>query len=811
MKVLWLFCSLFLWLVSAQTTSAHSEHDKPRFVAADGKDSGNCADRFRPCASVAYAAHQSNKGDRILLAGGSYQVASADELFYLTSGIVRIEGGFNRTNYYNVRQPDENPTTLVGVPGEFRELLARQGFRVIADQKGLTDSQLTSAKLQLAGFDHSQKSQAASDCVGGQADGFTCSGVDLLAHIALGDFSSSPSAGADVWGFIDLNTAREYAIIGLQNGTAVVDVTETGSEFEVGTISGADTTWRDIKVYQSFDSIVGRWQAFAYVTADSASDRLTVIDLRGLPNSIALSGRVTPDISAHNVTIANTNYATGSLMDANINVLLQIGGSNLDGGAFRSFGLFDPQAPVLNVQSSFGGYMHDGVAFILDDNRAAASCGGSANCEILVDFNEGEFEISRISGGTATLLSTTNFGQACNVHSGWLSEDLGFLFVLDVLDERNLGLNTTLRVYDLANLGSPNLAGTWTGPTQAIDHNGYTRGNRYYMSNYTRGLTVLDITNPASPATVGFLDTFPSSDNNSFNGAWGVYPFLPSGKILVSDINSGLYVLQDSTLGLGDGSLGFSSSNFGGAEGDQIQVSVNRQGGSAAVSVGYRIIGGSADANGVDFNAVEQGRFSWAAGETGLQARDIDLLSDGVGEPVQRFFVELYDPQGGATLTAPAFAQVFVADQNAGPAEVGFSADTLTIGEDRARAVVTVQRQQNVVGSLQVDYQTTAGSALAGSDYVAANGSLQWADGDASPRTIVVALNDDSANESNETFSIDLSIVQGNAVLATSNSAVITVTDNDAAPSPPPAGGGGGGGALSWLLCLFWFVRLRRR
>ena len=64
------------------------------------------------------------------------------------------------------------------------------------------------------------------------------------------------------------------------------------------------------------------------------------------------------------------------------------------------------------------------------------------------------------------------------------------------------------------------------------------------MSNYERGLTILDITDPATPTEAGYFDTYTPSDNASFNGAWGVYPFLPSGNILVSDINSGLYVLS---------------------------------------------------------------------------------------------------------------------------------------------------------------------------------------------------------------------------------------------------------------------------
>ena len=86
--------------------------------------------------------------------------------------------------------------------------------------------------------------------------------------------------------------------------------------------------------------------------------------------------------------------------------------------------------------------------------------------------------------------------------------------------------------------------GQWTGPTPgAIDHNGYVRGNRYYMSNYTRGFNHFrHYRSNTSLSEVGFFDTYPPSDNASFNGAWGVYPFLPSGTILVSDINSGLYI-----------------------------------------------------------------------------------------------------------------------------------------------------------------------------------------------------------------------------------------------------------------------------
>jgi hypothetical protein len=67
------------------------------------------------------------------------------------------------------------------------------------------------------------------------------------------------------------------------------------------------------------------------------------------------------------------------------------------------------------------------------------------------------------------------------------------------------------------------------------------------MSNYSRGLTVLDITNPASPTLAGRFDSYPSSDGVGFPGAWGTYPFLPSGNVLISDIDSGFYLVEDNT------------------------------------------------------------------------------------------------------------------------------------------------------------------------------------------------------------------------------------------------------------------------
>ena len=94
---------------------------------------------------------------------------------------------------------------------------------------------------------------------------------------------------------------------------------------------------------------------------------------------------------------------------------------------------------------------------------------------------------------------------------------------------------------------------------KSIEHNGYVVGNKLYLSHYTRGLVVMDVTNPTKIRETAFFDTHPEDDKEetrpqpmhpghgavSFNGAWGVFPFLPSGNILISDMERGLFVLKE--------------------------------------------------------------------------------------------------------------------------------------------------------------------------------------------------------------------------------------------------------------------------
>ena len=99
LRTTWIFFAT-LAMLNSQQTLAHSEHDKARFVAMQGKNTGKCDQVLRPCKTIAYAVQQANKGDKILVATGEYNINSSEELFYLKSALVPIYGGYNRFDHF---------------------------------------------------------------------------------------------------------------------------------------------------------------------------------------------------------------------------------------------------------------------------------------------------------------------------------------------------------------------------------------------------------------------------------------------------------------------------------------------------------------------------------------------------------------------------------------------------------------------------------------------------------------------------------------------------------------------------------------
>jgi choice-of-anchor B domain-containing protein len=747
-------------LVAAGNAYAHSDGARPLFVAQGGVDTGDCQDVAAPCATIGYALGRVGKRGQIRVADGAYSVDDPEDLFQLISGDADVQGGYARETGFAM--PSATASTITGVPAQYAGILSERGFHVVVDRKGIDIAAIQQTEKLLAIHESLESSLPATSCVGGSAAGLPCDEVDLLSHLGFNDISARPGNAADVWGFVDLNSNREYAIVGFDIGTGVFDVTDAENPREVGFIDGQRTSWRDIKVYQFWNASSGRWNAHAYITTDGSSDGLFVIDLSGLPHRIQQRTYASDFTAAHNVYATNTDFGTGLSMNGDLPTLI-IAGSNRNSGPYRAYSVGNPESPAFEVMPGSGrsDYMHDAASMVITDSRKDTQCvNATTYCEVLFDFNESTFDIWDITDtGNPVRLSRTSYANAEYVHSGWWSEDKQYLYVHDELDERNRGLNTTLYVYSLANLGSPVAETPWTGPTGAIDHNGFVRGNRYYMSNYSRGLTVLDISDPAVPVSVGRLDTYPASDSNGFFGAWGAYPYFHSGSIAISDIGSGLYMARDETLDVAEGMLAFSTASYGGAEGSQLQIAVNRSGGTTgAVGVDYAIVPATGDSSDL---LASSGTLSWNAGDASDKFITLDLLADATAEDLERFLIRLTAPTGGATLAPDSVANVYVAEAGSAPT-VGFDRTTIDIAERGfATAVAVLTRTGSAAGVVSVDYSMSGGDADAGVDFQGAtSGTVNWADGDANPKWLEFTINDDGSGEADEFVELSL----GNAI-----------------------------------------------
>lgn len=787
-----------LLLLSHNTAFGHAEHDKARYVSPDGVDEGRCENYDNPCKTIGYASSKANKGDKVLVAKGQYAVKNLDELFYLTSQLVPTYGGYSVTNHFEKANPKANPTYLSGIPLEYREALQQRGFTVVADAKAYSKETASALSQKLANYQILSQSQTNQACVDGNAGGFPCENVDLVSHVPLNDFGLNPSAANDIWGHVDLNTGIEYAIIGLRNGAAVVSLENPYEPEIVGEIDGLRAVWRDIKVYQYFDTSFAKWRAYAYVSTDGANDSVTIIDLSDLANGIREVGKSSDDSSLHNIYISNVNYSTGVSINGHTPRLHSMG-SDKFGGAHRSYSLANPEMLVPEfspTEATRSDYTHDGTSFIVYDDRVATNCQrDDGECDVFVDFNENEMRLwDQTDGDSTKELGSGRYDYAAYTHSGWWTEDKRYVLVHDELDEQtssNPVDRTNVIIFDVADLNNPQYVGRWEGPTPAIDHNGFVRGNRYYMSNYERGMTVLDISNPEQPTEIGYFDSYPVSDNAQFFGAWGVYPFLPSGLILVSDINSGLYVLKDNTKEVAQGSLVFESTSTTLEEGDAAIFTINRVGGSTgAVSVEYRTLTGSASED--DFEATT-GVLTWADGDTAAKNVIVQTtIFDEPNELTEQFSLELFNPQGGATLanTGASWVTIIGADTKSA---VEFAVDSATVFEN-LEAVENVTQIQvpvtrfppfddEVTVSFETKTSVSFDTATEGQDFTLQSTSVMWAAGDSEDKILLVNVIDDDASENDEEILIRL--VHGDSSRAADHQEfTIVIRDNESNTAP---------------------------
>jgi len=398
-------------------------------------------------------------------------------------------------------------------------------------------------------------------CVGGFAAGvYPCRNIDLLEfmpHSTFGTASGNSVKTNSLWGWTDPLTGHEWVLLGLNNGTAFIDISNPEAPYYAGrlpTHSGTSNTWRDMRVYQNY----------AYIVSEQVGHGMQIFDLTQLRSAIGA-----PDVyteTAHYNRVSNTHtisineqtgyaYLVGTTgTNNNPNVLTC-------GGNMHIVSLANPISPQFVGCYNDGGYIHENQCFVyagpdLDCDPVAAgnqSCAGREVC-LASRGTAHNLDIIDVSNHASPVrLSSLRFNNIGYAHQAWFTEDQRYILLNDELDEQNAGVPTRTWIFDASNLNAPVLSGGngyFQHATAAIDHNLYVRGSFVFESNYRAGLRILALTNLAQSQLeeVAFFDVFPANDQAEFDGTWNNYPFFASGVIPVTHLSQGLFLLKPSNL-----------------------------------------------------------------------------------------------------------------------------------------------------------------------------------------------------------------------------------------------------------------------
>jgi choice-of-anchor B domain-containing protein len=414
--------------------------------------------------------------------------------------------------------------------------------------------------LLFIGCESNTSSEAPSytPCSNGKSEEYACKNIDLYAHVEISELSGDELS--DIWGWIDPETGKEYAILGLINGVDIVDVTDPSDPWVVGFIPepGAsqtksvtfqahddggglkgDSPWRDMKVHRNT----------LYIVSEQAGYGLQYFDLTQLryvedpPVEFSNFQRYTEFGNAHNIFInEDSNY------------LYVVGSTNglrcAEQGGLHMIDISTPDQPEFAgcyVDESAGGFTINGY---IHDTQCVIYSGPDDEYqrkEICFNSSEEVFLISDVTDkSNPTTISMETYSDASYIHQGWLSEDQRYFFMNDELDESYNHTNTRTYVWDLQDLDNPEMIGHYQHNTPSIDHNLYLKDNLMYQANYTAGLRILDVHDPSPQniSEVAYFDTTPGDESVTFGGLWSVYPWLSGNKIIVSDIKQGLFILR---------------------------------------------------------------------------------------------------------------------------------------------------------------------------------------------------------------------------------------------------------------------------
>jgi len=332
--------------------------------------------------------------------------------------------------------------------------------------------------------------------------------VDVKAHF---DEYAQYSA---CWSYIHPD-GREYAILGTTTGTAIYNVTNPEATYRVGFIPGVTNSWREMKSYRNW----------IYVTTEGVGSGPTagvqIISMVNPESPVLVGNYTTNFITAHTVAVDTAR------------ALLFVNGTRTASQEARGMhilSLANPTAPSFVARWPAGtgtpsqtDYIHDCVPI---GNRLYASS--------IYAGIERVFDITNPS--TPVQISSWTYPGAFT-HSAWPDLSGKFLYVADEVAGQKL------KIFDIQNVTAPVLVNEITSNPHAIVHNPRVKGKELYLSNYTEGIRILDISDPIHPAEFAWADSWFGA-SGGFHSVWEVCPYFPSGTVIASDKENGLYVYR---------------------------------------------------------------------------------------------------------------------------------------------------------------------------------------------------------------------------------------------------------------------------
>lgn len=325
----------------------------------------------------------------------------------------------------------------------------------------------------------------------------------------LGTYDYNSTDGNDIWGWVDPSNESEYALVGLVNGFSCVNVTDPTNPVEEFFIPDLSSTWRDVKT----------WSHYAYVTTE-ADAGLLIVDLNDMTGNTywnvfqftnPTTGQSTSFTASHNLYIDENGICY--IFGASSN-----NGSNPSDGAI----FLDVAANPINphyIGEWSDEYIHDGM---VRGDTLYAGC-----------IYTGDLHIIDVSDKNNPITIGTHPTPSLFTHNAWVSDDGNYVFTTDEVNDGYVG------AYDISNISNiQEVDRIQSNPgSNSMPHNTHVDGNFIVTSWYKDGTIVHDISNPHNMIQVAYYDSYSGSGSGS-DGCWGTYPFLPSGIIISSDINS---------------------------------------------------------------------------------------------------------------------------------------------------------------------------------------------------------------------------------------------------------------------------------